>query len=153
MGCNKSSKNNKAASLDQITAELLKCGEDTVVVELTNLMNKCWQIEVVPDKWQKGVIIKIPKKGNLDECGNWGEFTLLSVPGKVLCVVLLTRLSTVVDSKMTEEQAGFQQGWSSVEQIFMLQIIIEQCLIFQGQLIINFIDFKIAFESVHREPS
>ena len=43
--------NNKAASLDQITAGLLKCGEDTVVVELTNLMNKCWQIETLPDAW------------------------------------------------------------------------------------------------------
>ena len=47
----KALKNNKAAGLDQITAELLKCGEDTVVEELTNLMNKCWEIEVVPDEW------------------------------------------------------------------------------------------------------
>ena len=43
----KALKNNKATSLDQITAEMLKCEEDTVVVELKNLMNKCWQIEAV----------------------------------------------------------------------------------------------------------
>ena len=33
--------NNLVASLDKITAELLKCREDTMVVELTNLINNC----------------------------------------------------------------------------------------------------------------
>ena len=85
----KALKNNKATSLDQITAELLKCGEDTVVVELTNLLNKCRQLEAVPDEWLKGVIIKIPKKGNLAKCGHWKEITLLSMPGKACCMVPL----------------------------------------------------------------
>ena len=47
-------KNNKATSLDQITAELLKCGEDTVVAELRNLINKCWQIGMSKMNGKKG---------------------------------------------------------------------------------------------------
>ena len=43
----KALKDNKHLALNQITTELLKNGEDTVVVELTNLMNKYWQIEAV----------------------------------------------------------------------------------------------------------
>ena len=42
-------KNNKAAGLDHISGELLKC-EYTVVVELRNLINKCWQTEAVQDE-------------------------------------------------------------------------------------------------------
>ena len=59
--------------------------------------DKCWQTEAVPDEWQKGIIIKMPKKENLTKCGNWRGITLLSVPRKVFCVVLLGRLSTAVD--------------------------------------------------------
>ena len=37
------------------------------------------------------------------------------------------------------------------EQIFTLRNILEQCKEFQKSLVINFIDFKKAFDSVHRE--
>ena len=47
MGCDKSSEKQQSSGLDQLAAELLKCGKDAVVVELTNLMNKCWLIEAV----------------------------------------------------------------------------------------------------------
>ena len=36
-------KNNKAAGLDEITAELLKYGGDSVTKVLTSLFNECWQ--------------------------------------------------------------------------------------------------------------
>ena len=146
----KALKNSKATGLDQITVELLKCGKDTVVVELTNLMIKCWQIEANPDKWQKGIIIKIPNKGNLAKCRTWRGITLLSVSSKVFCVVLIRRLSTAADSKMGEESAGFWQGCSCVEQIFTQQNVKEQCLKFQRSLMINFTNFKKAFDTVHR---
>ena len=145
----KALKIDKATGLDQIAAELLKCGEDTVVMELTNLMNIYWQIEAVPDEWQKGIIIKNPKKGYLAKCPNWKGITLLSVPSKVFCVVLLRSLCTAVALKMREEQTGFQQRHSCVEQIFMVPPIIEQCLKFQRPLMINFTTLKKIFDCVH----
>ena len=50
-----------------------------------------------------------------------------------------------------EEQAGFHNGRSCNRQIFTLWNILEQCKEFQKSLAINFIDFKKAFDSVHRE--
>ena len=60
----------------------------------------------------------------------------------------------VVDSKMRKEQAGFWQGHSDVEQLFMLQNKTEQCLKFQRPLMINFINFEKVFGSVqtHHRP-
>ena len=29
-----------------------------------------WRLEKVPDKWKKGLIVRIPKKGNMKECKN-----------------------------------------------------------------------------------
>jgi len=31
------------------------------------------------DEWKEGLLIKVPKKGNLGHCGNWRGIMLLSV--------------------------------------------------------------------------
>ena len=77
-------KNNKAAGLDQISAELLKHGGHRTVASLTDLMSNCWQDESVPEEWRKGTIVKLPNKGETSDCNNWRGITLLSVPGSLL---------------------------------------------------------------------
>ena len=105
-------KNNKAGGLDEVTAELLKDGGETVAEEFTYLFNLIWQAEDVPGDWRRGAIVTLPKKGNLSDCNNWRDITLLSIPGKVFCSVLLNRLREYVDSRLREEQAGFRKGRS-----------------------------------------
>jgi len=142
--------NNKAPGVDEISAEMLKRGKETVAEQLAELFNMIWQDLEVPEDWKKGVIIKLPKKGSLKDCNNWRGITLLSTPGKVFSRVLLNRLQDAVDCTLWDEQAGFRKGRSCTEQIFTLRNITKQSLEHQQDLIINFIDFKKAFDSVHR---
>ena len=109
-----------------------------------------WDSEVCPDDWKRGTIIKLPKKGNLADCNNWRGITLLSVPGKVLAMIILERIYESLDERMKEGQAGFRRGRSCGDQIFVLRNIIEQSVEWRRQLIVNFIDFKKAFDSLHR---
>jgi len=122
----------------------------SVAEQLAELFNMIWQDLEVPQDWKKGVIIKLPKKGSLKDCNNWRGITLLSTPSKVFSRVLLNRLQDAVDCTLRDEQAGFRRRRSCTEQIFTLRNIIEQSLEHQQDLIINFIDFKKAFDSVHR---
>ncbi|KAJ8353066.1 hypothetical protein AAFF_G00112060 [Aldrovandia affinis] len=87
-------KNIKALGLDEVSTELLKRGREVVVESLTHLLNLIWHSEDVPVDWRSGVIVTLPKKGNLSDCNNWWGITLLSIPGKVFCSVLLQRLKT-----------------------------------------------------------
>ncbi|KAM3602017.1 uncharacterized protein V6R79_022977 [Siganus canaliculatus] len=135
----KSLKNNKALGLDEVAAELLKHGQDAVVVSLTYFY-LIWHAEEVPVDWKRGVIVTLPKKGNLADCNNGRGITLLSIPGKVFCSVLLHRLTDKVDNILREEQAGFRKGRSCSEQIFTLRNIVEQCQELQIPLMINYID-------------
>ena len=64
--------------------------------------------------------------------------------------MLLNRLQNAVDQTLRDEQAGLRIGRSCTEQIFALRNIIEQSLEHQKGLVINFIDFKKAFDSIHR---
>ena len=66
-----------------ISGELLKEIGDIRLEKLRAIFNNAWQSEKVPSDWKRGVITRIPKKGNLSECSNWRGITLLSVPGKL----------------------------------------------------------------------
>ena len=70
-------KSNKSAGADQIVAEMLKYGGVIVLKSLTQLLNCCWNLQRVPDDWRHGVIVKLPKKGNLLDCNNWRGVTPL----------------------------------------------------------------------------
>jgi len=104
--------NNEAPGVDEISAEMLKRGKETVAEQLAELFNMIWQDLGVPGDWKKGVIIKLPKKGSLKDCNNWRGITLLSTPGKVFSRVLLNRLQDAVDCTLRDEQAGFRKGCS-----------------------------------------
>uniref|UniRef100_A0A0L8HWP8 Uncharacterized protein n=1 Tax=Octopus bimaculoides TaxID=37653 RepID=A0A0L8HWP8_OCTBM len=60
-------KNNKVLGLDMMAAEML---EHPIIEHLTALLNVCWTTGQVPEDWQWGVIVKLPKKGNLADCNN-----------------------------------------------------------------------------------
>jgi len=80
-------KNWKATGVDDINVELLKNGRDAVINKLTKICNTAWETGQLPRDWQDGIIIPLPKKGNLSDCNNWRGVTLLSVPGKVMASV------------------------------------------------------------------
>ena len=68
--------NNKAAGLDFIPAELLKWGGHAMVNELTKISSIVWHTVKIPEEWKCGVIVELPKKGNLSDCDQWRGITL-----------------------------------------------------------------------------
>ena len=73
-------KSEKAPGIDSLQAELLKADIGTTSRLLTDLFCKIWEQEVIPKDWFKGLIFKLPKKGDLGNCDNWRGISLLSVP-------------------------------------------------------------------------
>ena len=69
---------------------------------------------------------------------------------KVLGRILIERLKSGADKRLRAEQPGFRQGRSTTEQIFILRNIIEQSYEWQSPLVLNFIDFEKAFDSLYR---
>ena len=57
-------KSGKAPSIGSITADILRIDTDTTVNVLHELFNKIWEEKSVPADWSRGLIIKLPKKGN-----------------------------------------------------------------------------------------
>ena len=141
-------KNGKSPGIDSITAELLKAHNEFSAANVHQLLEKVWKHEKIPDKWKRGLIIKLPKKGNLKERKNWGgNYSIFSSLGRIV----IDRIRNGVDIRLRNEQAGYRKGRGTTQQIFILRIIIEQANEWQVSLYINFIDFETAFDSIHRE--
>ena len=76
---------------------------------------------------QNGIIHPLFKnKGSVSDPDNYRGITLLSCTGKLFTACLNCRLSCYVeDHVLGQEQVGFREGYSTIDHIFVLQLIIE----------------------------
>jgi hypothetical protein len=81
--------NGKAAGADNIPAEVLKADPYMSADILLPLFQDIWQKEKFPKEWKEGIIIKVPKKGDLSQCRNWRGVTLLAVISKIFNKIVL----------------------------------------------------------------
>ena len=130
----KSLKPGKSAGVDNIPAELLQAGGETMIDVLLNICNKIWQTGEWPTPWTQSLVITLPKKGNLLQCQNYRTISLISHASKVMLKILLNRLTPQAEMIIAEEQAGFRPGHSTTEQIFSLRILCERYLQHQQDL-------------------
>ena len=134
----KALKDGKTPGIDQVYAEMLKADEQTTATVLTDILCDIWESEETPLSWKTGLIVKLPKRGDLTNCNNWRGIMLLSVTYKVLSRVVLNRLTTTVDPLLRKEQAGFRKGRSCADQIFTLRQIVEQSNEWSSTVYANF---------------
>ena len=64
-------KRNKAGGEDEITSEMLQILTEDTKFALPDILNEILESEQVPEEWKHGLIIKLPKKGDLSDCNNW----------------------------------------------------------------------------------
>ncbi|KAF6205809.1 hypothetical protein GE061_019983 [Apolygus lucorum] len=119
-------KNGKAPGVDGIPPEILKADAMLTAKMIEPLFLEIWKEERIPTEWRKGMIIKLPKKGDIALCDNWRGVTLLPVLSKVLARVLLKRIKAAMESRLRREQAGFREYRSCTGLISTLRIIVEQ---------------------------
>ena len=71
------------------------------------------QEKKVPEQWKQGLICRIPKKVNLQQCGNWRGVTLLPIASKVLGKILISRIQGGEDHRQDLDQEEAQSSRSS----------------------------------------
>ena len=118
-------KKGKSAGVDNIPAELVQAGGETMIDVLSEICNRTWRTGEWPTLWTQSVIITLPKKGNLQLCQNYRTTILISHSSSVMLKVILNRLKPQAVEIIAEEQAGFRAGRSTTEQILTLESCVE----------------------------
>ena len=103
-------KKGKSAGVDNIPAELVQAGGEDVITALTTICDKTWQTGEWPTPLTQSLVITLPKKGNLQQCQNFGTISLISHLSKVMLRITLNRLKPQAEKIIAEEQAGFRAG-------------------------------------------
>ena len=141
-------KEGKAWGDDNIAPEVLKqCDLDQIVLDFCN--NALLKGEKL-DQWSTANIIPIPKKGDLSEPMNYRGISLSSLVAKALNRMILNRLKPEIETILRRNQNGFRPGRSTAQQILVLRRLIEGVKSRKLPAVLTFIDFKKAFDSVHR---
>ncbi len=81
-------------------------------------------------------------KGNREECNNYRDISLLSVPGKIYGRVINERLMKITDKNVGDEQGGFWKGRGCIDQIFAVKIMVEKYLEKKRKLSAAFMDLE-----------
>ena len=146
-------KNNKACGTDMILNEFLKTTGSIMTPLYTKLFNLILHTGFPPYKWVIGIIKPLFKgKGDISSPDNYRGITILSCFCKLFTSVLNCRLYNFLNNNglLGEEQAGFRPEYSVMDHIFTLNALLDLYLFKKKKLFCAFIDFKKAFDSVHR---
>ncbi|KAK6764424.1 hypothetical protein RB195_024664 [Necator americanus] len=104
--------------------------------------------ERIPDKWKTSRTVVIHKKGDREDLRNYRPICLLSVLYEVFTKIILTRISRTLDEAQPQEQAGFRQGFSCLDHIQTVSSVIEVCREYRLPLVLTFVVYQKAFDSV-----
>ena len=85
-------RNGASAGPDLFLNEFLISGTNGLITYIHNLFNKIFEIGYFLERWAKGHIIPIFKKGYKNEASNYRRITLLSTIGKLFTSILNNRL-------------------------------------------------------------
>jgi len=97
------------------------------------------------------VICQIHKKGSKQDCDNYRGIALLNVAYKIFSNCILSRIKEKSEQVIGNYQRGFRPGRSTIDQIFFLKQIYQKTWEFDREIHVFFIDFKNAYDSIHRE--
>jgi hypothetical protein len=116
-------KSYKSPGTDQIPAEMIKAGGETLCSEIHKLICSIWKEEELPQQWKESITVLIYKKGDKTDCNNYRGISPLSTAYKILSNIFLARLTPYVNEVAGEHQCGFCRYICITDKIFYIRQI------------------------------
>ena len=141
----------KAPGPDGLCIELFKCNINYFAPLFLELFNKVLKTGIFPDSWCEAIICPLYKGGTKTDQNNYRGISLLNVMGKCFTKICNNRLVqwATINEKYNEAQAGYRKGYSTMDQIFTLQALVQKYLSKKGgRFYIFYVDMSKAFDRI-----
>jgi hypothetical protein len=104
----------KLTGSDEIPAELIQAGGETLLPVIHKLINSVRNKEELPDQWKESIFVPIYKKGDKTEGNSYRGISLLSTSYKILSNQI-SRLGLYIDEIIGDHQCGFRHNRSTTD--------------------------------------
>ena len=143
----KTLRDGKQSGPDNIPTEVVKrCDLDSIILDFANDLLKGEK----PKQWSEIDMIPVPKSGDLSDTSNYRGISLAPIIAKTVNKMILNRIQPNVDPHLRPNQNGFRPGRTTAAHILALRRLIEGVKRNNKKAIILYVDFKKAFDSIHR---
>ena len=143
----------KSSAIENLSSCLVKDSLVCLIDQFLVLVNLSFRTGKFPTDWKKGVIIPLPKDGDLSICNDYRPISLLPVLGKIIEKIYHSRLMSYIEDNhiLTEKQGGFRKNNSTINTV--TDFTREICSAENNHEIslTTFIDFSKAFDPVNLE--
>jgi hypothetical protein len=141
----------KSPAFDQIPAELIQAGGETLRLRIHKLIKLILNKEELPHQWKEQILVPIDRKGDETDCNNYRGISLLSTSYKILTKHLLARLTPYAVEIIGDHQCGFRRNRSMSDHIFYIRQTLEKKWEFNVTVHHLFLQFKKTYDLVRRE--
>ena len=120
----------KRGGLDDLINEMFMDSKEILLPHITKIFDYIFNNSVYPQNWLNGIIVPIPKKGDLTDPKNYRGITIMSVFAKIFSTILNNRLMLWSENNnvVNQCQFGFMKYKSTVDCVYILQSLIERSL-------------------------
>ena len=149
----KSMKNGKSCGVDNIHAEHVKYASNSVHETIAEILNETAETDNFPSELKIGVLTPLPKPGKpKGPRENLRPIILLSVLRKILTICLIRRTWDRLSTRIGHDQAAYQTGRSTTEQVFSIKMMAEKAITSSDyKVYILMLDMSKAFDTVDRD--
>ena len=142
-------KKGKAPGIDNIRSDILKLSGKEVIKVLKTIFNEILESQEIPETLREAKMIILHEKGERRDIKDYRPVSLLSHTYKLFTRAIQNRMEKVLDENQPREQAGFRKKkTSTIDHLQALNQVIEKSEEYQLPLVIGFIDYEKAFDSI-----
>ena len=145
-------KNRKSVGDDNLDAEFVKYGPPEIHEGVAKLLNNVACTGEYPEQIKQGILKPLRKPGKKPgPPSNLRPIILLSVLRKLLAIYMIRRCSNRLSTKIPIEQAAYQAGRSTTEQVFAIKMLVEKAITSSNyNIYLLLLDMSKAFDTVSR---
>lgn len=119
---------NKSPGLDNITNNMIKNSQTTLLQCFMKTFNACLSNGTYPAQWSEGYITPLYKSKDMNDPNNYRGLTITSAIGKLFNRIMNTRLDNfLIKNKIIDDcQIGFTKKVQTSDHMFVLKTIIDK---------------------------
>lgn len=140
----------KSPGLDKIRIKDIKLVKQDISKVLALFINLCVEKGVYPNTLEAALIRPIYKQGSHCEYSNYRPIAILSVVNKIVEKYVVEQISAFLErnSIISNAQHGFRRGRSTTTALAQFADDVNECLGQRKQVVVVYIDFKKAFDTL-----